>query len=165
MFKTFKIISLFALFVLITSLGCVNYKYYDPTPVGYFYPKIPGTVRARAADGKLNGKSYLRQSVLLTIRQPAEISAIASATYYDENAGTYEVAKLKFSFGEYFVWTSSLREFGSIEFTSKKPIWGILSPITNFPMYISGSFFNFIITISLLAAIGFVWRALWSLAL
>ena len=158
-FNTRELILAFGIFI---SLGCVNYQYYDPTPVGIFYPQVPGTVRVRDASGKPNGKSFLGPSVTFTISQPVQIVALGLATYYDENAGTHEVAKLKFSDGEYFVWTDSLKQFGRIEIKGNQGTWGLLSPIPNFPNYLFSGLFTFILLIGMFSTAGLAWRALWS---
>lgn len=145
------------------SAGCVKYQYYDPTPVGTFYPGSTQTVRARHASGKGNGTSRLAASVGLTIRGPVRVVAFGSATYYDENAGIHEVARIKGADEDYFVWTDSLRAFGRFEITGSQEAWGLLSPITRPAEYLLGSYLRLLLLGGLIVAGALLWRGIWSL--
>lgn len=92
-------------------MGCGKYKQYDPSPVGVFYPNECVHLRGRKAHG------FLLRPDVYTVCHPVSISEVGIMTQYEpENAGDHEVARLEFSDGGVYVWTSTLRGVGRIEY-------------------------------------------------
>lgn len=106
-------------FVTVTGCG-PSYTKLDNSPVGVFYPNPAlgnGCVR-------MLGRSTRRfgPGIYVTVCQPIRISGLATATYSEmdgtgNGAGNREVARLEFSDDSVYVWTSTLRECGRIEYT------------------------------------------------
>jgi len=104
--------------VLAASTSCVSYRKYEPSPTGVFYPNRCETIRGRKVHGILNDRY-----IVFTLCQPVNISEFGVATYgnseygdFNGNNGSHEVARLEFSNGGIYVWTSTLNQFGRIEY-------------------------------------------------
>lgn len=103
-----------ALLIVGISAGCIgpDYRHNDPSPTGTFYPNACVTVRGREAN------AFMGKSDIYTICQPVKISEVAIATYpwQPENPGEHEVALLEFSDASVYVWTSTLRAVGRVQY-------------------------------------------------
>ena len=98
------------------SMGCsAKYNGYNPSPVGIFHPNGCVNLRGRDAHG------LLAIPHVYTVCSSVRFSEMGIMTYTDpDNAGNHEVARLEFSDKSIYVWTSTLREVGRIEFAQNQ---------------------------------------------
>lgn len=93
-------------------VACGKYQEYNPPRTGVFYPNECVNLRGRKANG------FLFRPDVFTVCQPVRISEVGVMRQYEpENAGNHEVARLEFSNGGYYVWTSTLQQVGRIEYS------------------------------------------------